>query len=244
LARGTSAPPEIDFTAPDGVRHACWTLADPAAVARVRAAFRELPALYIADGHHRTAAAARVYRARRGAGGSACFLAVLFPHDQVQILPYHRAVKDLNGLTPGTFLERLLRVGLVEEAGSAAPRGQGEVTFHLDACWRRFRFKPELSAVRDPLQRLDVALLQRHVLGPVLGIDDPRRSDRIQFIGGIRGTPELERLVRTGAAAVAFAMYPTSVEDLLAVADAGGIMPPKSTWFEPKLRDGLFSHRV
>jgi uncharacterized protein (DUF1015 family) len=244
LTQGSSGSPEIDFTASDGVRHACWTVAEPEMIARIRNAFREVPALYIADGHHRTAAAARVFQTRRGAGGSALFLAVLFPHDQVQILPYHRAVKDLNGLTTQAFLDRLRAVATLDEATSATPRGKGEVAFYLGGHWRRFQFKPELAAVRDPLDRLDVALLQRHVLAPILGIDDPRRSERLQFIGGIRGTPELERWVRTGASAVAFAMHPTSVDDLLAVADAGGIMPPKSTWFEPKLRDGLFCHRL
>jgi uncharacterized protein (DUF1015 family) len=243
LTQGSSAAPEIDFTAADGVRHACWSVADPEMIASIRAAFREVPALYVADGHHRTAAAARVFQTRRGAGGSAFFLAVLFPHDQVQILPYHRAVKDLNNLTPEAFLQRLQVVGAVVEAASAAPRGKGEVAFYLGGQWRRLQFKSELTSARDPLERLDVALLQRHVLAPILGIDDPRRSERIQFVGGIRGTPELGRWVQAGAAAVAFAMHPTSVDDLLAVADAGGIMPPKSTWFEPKLRDGLFSHR-
>ena len=241
--QGASAP-EIDFTAPDGVQHTCWTITDPGAITRIRAAFREVPTLYIADGHHRTAAAARVFQARQGAGHSAFFLAVLFPHDQVQILPYHRAVRDLNGLTPEAFLGRLREVGRLDPSSSTTPRGKGEVGFYLGEQWRRLQFNPEPLASRDALERLDVTRLQRRVLAPILGIDDPRRSERVQFIGGIRGTPELERLVRAGTASVAFAMHPTGVEDLLAVADAGGIMPPKSTWFEPKLRDGLFCHQL
>jgi len=244
LARGTTRPPDIDFTAADSVRHTCWTIADEDTIAGIRAAFQEVPALYIADGHHRTAAAARVFQARRGAGRSAFFLAVIFPHDQVQILPYHRAVKDLNGLTPEAFLDRLRRVASLEERSPATPRGKGEVALYLSGRWHLLKFKPELAAARDPLESLDVSLLQRHVLAPILGIEDLRRSERIQFVGGIRGAKELERLVEGGESAAAFAMYPTSVDDLLAVADAGGTLPPKSTWFEPKLRDGLFCHRL
>ena len=242
LARETVGSPEIDFNAPDRVRHTCWTIADKDTIARIRAAFREMPNLYIADGHHRTAAAARVFQARQGAGRSGFFLAVLFPHDRVQILPYHRAVMDLNGLTPEAFLDRLRSVALVEERSPATPCGKGEVALYLGDRWRALKFKPELAAVRDPLESLDVTLLQRQVLAPILGIEDPRRSERIQFVGGLRGAKELERLVEGGECAAAFAMSPTSVDDLLAVAGAGGIMPPKSTWFEPKLRDGLFCH--
>ena len=242
LARETGRSPDIDFTAPDSVRHTCWTIADATTIAETRAAFRGVPTLYIADGHHRTAAAARVFQARQGAGHSGFFLAVIFPHDQVQILPYHRAVKDLNGLTPETFLDRLRRVAALEEQSPTTPHGKGEVALHLSGHWYALRFKPEPAAARDPLEGLDVTRLQRRVLGPILGIEDSRRSERIHFVGGIRGTPELERLVKGGQCAAAFAMPPTSVEGLLAVADTGGILPPKSTWFEPKLRDGLFCH--
>ncbi len=244
LAQGTTGAPDLDFTAADGVRHACWTLADAATLARVEEEFRRLPVLYIADGHHRTAAAGRVFRSRAGAGGSAAFLAVLFPHDQVRILPYHRVVKDLNGLAVEALLQRLQAVFIVSEPGEATPARKHEIGFYLGGRWRTLTFKPELAETPDPVENLDVALLQRHVLAPLLGIDDPRRSPRIHFVGGIRGTGELERLVNSGGFACAFSMFPTGVEDLMAVADAGGIMPPKSTWFEPKLRDGLFCHLI
>ena len=244
LAQGTAGAPDLDFTAPDGVRHACWTLADAATLAGVEEEFRRLPVLYIADGHHRTAAAGRVFRSRQGAGGSAAFLAVLFPHDQVRILPYHRVVKGLNGLTVEALLQRLLAVFIVGEPGEATPARKHEIGFYLGGRWRTLTFKPELTATPEPVESLDVTLLQQHVLAPLLGIDDPRRSPRIHFVGGIRGTWELERLVNSGGFACAFSMFPTGVEDLMAVADAGGIMPPKSTWFEPKLRDGLFCHLI
>ncbi len=242
LARATAGSPDLDFAASDGVRHACWTIADVETISRVRAAFREVPTLYIADGHHRTAAAVRISQVRGGAGGSGSFMAVIFPHDQVQILPYHRAVKDLNGLAPAAFLGRLRLVARVEEGGPPGPGCKGEAGLYLGGRWHRLTFGPEGVPKVSPLDDLDVAWLQRRVLGPILGIDDPRRSERVQFVGGIRGTAELERLVREGACAAAFALSPTRVADLLAVADAGALMPPKSTWFEPKLRDGLFCH--
>jgi uncharacterized protein (DUF1015 family) len=244
LARGTSTAPDIDFTTPDGVRHACWALPDAATRANVEAGFRRVAVLYIADGHHRTAAAGRVFQSRAGAGGSAGFLAVIFPHDQVRILPYHRVVRDLNGQTPEGFLERLRGVFELREPGEATPGRKHEVGLYLGGRWRTLVFQPELTSARDAIASLDVALLQEQVLAPILAIEDPRRSQRIQFVGGIRGTGELERLVDSGEGACAFAMFPTGVEDLMAVADAGGIMPPKSTWFEPKLRDGLFCHLI
>jgi uncharacterized protein (DUF1015 family) len=244
LARRTATAPDLDFTAADGVRHVCWTLADAATVAEVEEGFRRIPVLYIADGHHRTAAAGRVFQSRGGAGGSRHFLSVLFPHEQVCILPYHRVVKDLNGLTAETLLQRLQAVFVMREPGEANPGRPHDLGLYLGGRWRTLTFKPELTDTRDPIGHLDVTLLQEHVLTPILGIDDPRRSQRIQFVGGIRGTEELERLVNAGAGVCAFSMFPTGVEDLLAVADAGGIMPPKSTWFEPKLRDGLFCHLI
>lgn len=236
----TAAPTEVDFTAPDGVRHSTWTVADAEGIAFLEQCFAALPRLYIADGHHRTAAAARVYQARGGRGGSGGFLSVIFAHDTLQILPYHRVVRDLNGLTPEALLARLRELGPVSEGGAGQPRTRLEVGVYLASRWWTLRFRPELAPAANPAEALDVALLQRHVLGPLLGIADPRRSERLDFVGGIRGPTELERRVDAGEAAVAFALHPTSLEELMAVADRGEIMPPKSTWFEPKLRDALF----
>jgi uncharacterized protein (DUF1015 family) len=241
IAGRVAGAPDVDFTAPDGVQHTTWTVADGRGVATLEAAFADIPLLYIADGHHRSAAAGRVFQTRRGAGGSAGFLSVIFPHDALQILPYHRVLKDLNGLTAAQILERLGKTVAVSEGGGARPAGRHELGLYLEGRWRTLRFHPALAAAGEPVDQLDVALLQRHVLGPVFGIEDPRTSKRIGFVGGIRGPGELERLVQQGEAACAFALYPTGIEELMAIADGGGIMPPKSTWFEPKLRDALFS---
>jgi uncharacterized protein (DUF1015 family) len=243
-AKTVATPPDVDFTAPDGVRHTAWTVADRESIARIEQAFRVLPALYIADGHHRSAAAARVFQARRGAGESAFFLSVIFPNTDVQVLPYHRVVKDLNGLQSGRLLEELSGVFEINVNGSALPSRKHELGLFLDGRWITLRFRREFTAAAEAVERLDVTLLQRHVLAPVLGIEDPRTSKRINFVGGIRGTAELERLVRSGDYSCAFSMYPTSVEDLMNIADAGGVMPPKSTWFEPKLRDAMFCHMI
>jgi uncharacterized protein (DUF1015 family) len=249
----TQAAPEVDFTAPDGVRHSAWTVSDAEDIAWVRERFAQLPALYIADGHHRTAAAAQVYLNRSRAAGSsgtgaapafAFFLAVIFPHDRLQVLPYHRALKDLNGLTPAQVLRKLETVFEPAPGDAPAPAARHEVGLYLDGRWRRLRFRAALTQAASPWDRLDVALLQHHVLGPIFGIADPRTSERIQFVGGIRGVAELERRVRSGECACAFAMFPTSVEELMQIADAGRILPPKSTWFEPKLRDGMFCHLI
>lgn len=249
----TQAEPDVDFTAPDGVRHSAWTVRDAEGIVLLRERFAAMPALYIADGHHRTAAAAQVYlnrsRAQRASVADrppACafFLAVIFPHDQLQVLPYHRALKDLNGLTPTQLLQKLETVFEPLPAEAPAARARHEVGFYLAGRWRRFRFRPELTQGASPWERLDVALLQKHVLEAVFGIRDPRTSERIVFVGGIRGAAELERLVNSGECACAFAMHPTSVEELMQIADAGRILPPKSTWFEPKLRDGMFCHLI
>ncbi len=249
----TQPPPEVDFTADDGVRHSTWTVNDAPGIELVRQRFARMSALYIADGHHRTAAAAQVYLNRSRAPGMsagpglpafAFFLAVIFPHDRVQVLPYHRAVRDLNGLTPAQLLEKLESVFETLPGETAAPAGRHEVGLYLAGRWRRLRFRAELTQAGSPWDRLDVALLQTHVLGPILGIGDPRTSERIVFVGGIHGTAELEQLVHSGECACAFALYPTGVEELMAIADAGRILPPKSTWFEPKLRDGLFCHLI
>lgn len=237
----TAGVPDVDFTAPDGVRHTAWTIREAADEAVIRGIFASVPVLYIADGHHRSAAASRVDLARAGAGQAGRFLAVVFPHNQMQILPYHRVLKDLNGQGVGQVLERLSAI-FETAAGEATSPSRHEVGFLIDGRWHRLRFRSSLVPADDPIGRLDVTLLQRRVLDPVFGIADPRTSQRIQFVGGIRGPRELERLVGTGQAACAFAMHPTGIEDLMAIADAGGIMPPKSTWFEPKLRDAMFCH--
>ena len=240
----TAAKPEIDFVAGDGVRHSAWVVNDSSEIASLESEFKRIPALYIADGHHRSAAAARVYQARKGAGNSAWFLTVIFPHNQMQILPYNRVLKNLNGLTPETLLKKLDDVFIISESGSAKPGKKHELGFYLDGKWRTLNFRPKFAATSDPVEKLDVTLLQKYVLAPLFGIDDPRTSKDIQFVGGIRGTPELEKLVNAGDFACAFSMFPTSIEDLITIADAGGIMPPKSTWFEPKLRDAMFCHMI
>lgn len=244
VARQTAKAPYVDFTAPDQVRHTSWRLTDPADIRFVAEAFARIPCLYIADGHHRSAAAGRVFQARKGAGSSAGFLAVIFPHNQMQILPYNRVLKDLNGLTPEGLLARLGTLFTVEPGSKPRPTSKHEVALYLAGRWTTLRFRPELTAAPGAIDRLDVTLLQNHVLAPVLGIDDPRTSKRIQFVGGIRGTAELEKLVDSGEFACAFSMFPTSIEDLMSIADANGIMPPKSTWFEPKLRDAMFCHQI
>jgi uncharacterized protein (DUF1015 family) len=242
VAGKTAAKPEIDFTASDGVRHTSWLIAESATLERIEQEFKRVPFFYIADGHHRCAAAARVYQTRKGAGNTGHFLAVIFPHNQMQILPYNRVLKDLNGMTPEQLLARLDGVFVLQRNDSPTPTGKHELGLYLDGRWHTLSFRPRFAATTDPIEKLDVTLLQKYVLAPLLGIDDPRTSHRIQFVGGIRGTVELEKLVNDGKYACAFSMFPTSIEDLMTVADAGGLMPPKSTWFEPKLRDGMFCH--
>jgi len=240
--RVPAAEPDVDFKAPDGVRHTSWTVRDRSMIQLIGERFAAMPALYIADGHHRCAAAARIFQRRKGSGGSAYFLSVIFPHNQVQILPYNRVLKDLNGLLPAQVLEKLDGVFIIQPGGSPVPQRKNQLGLYLAGKWHTLHFRPRFAATDDPLEKLDATLLQKYVLGPIFGIDDPRTSKRIQFVGGIRGTGELEKLVGAGEYACAFSMFPTSIEDLMGVADAGGIMPPKSTWFEPKLRDGMFSH--
>jgi uncharacterized protein (DUF1015 family) len=239
-----AAPPEIDFTAPDGVRHSAWVIADDPGIRLISDAFAAIPCLYIADGHHRSAAAARVYQSRKGAGHSAFFLSVIFPHDQMQILPYNRVLKDLNGLSPEQLLEKLDGVFILQRGGNGTPARKHELGLFLAGQWHTLNFRPRFAATTDPIEKLDVTLLQKYVLDPLFGITDPRTSKRINFVGGIRGVAELEKLVNRGEYACAFSMFPTSIEDLMTIADAGGIMPPKSTWFEPKLRDAMFCHGI
>ena len=238
------SPPLFDFVAPDGVQHTGWSVSDPV---RYVSAFSQLDRLYIADGHHRSAGAERAATASKKADANGSdekeygrFLAVVFPHDQLRILPYNRVVADLNGLSAEEFLSKLRALGSLEQAQAGTPEKPGQVLVFVDGNWWLLTF-PESSIDRnDPIASLDVALLQDRVLAPLLGIGDPRTDSRIAFVGGVRGCEELER--RAGDQGVAFSMHATSADELLAVADADEIMPPKSTWFEPKLRSGLFVH--
>ena len=245
VARASGQQPLFDFTAPDGVQHTIWR-ADGADVNDLVAAFDAIPLLYIADGHHRAASAARARQQLRGANGGGgewdTVLAVAFPDNQMQVLPYNRVVKDLGSYSPQSLLAKLRERYVVKE-GPAMPARKGEVAMFLDGKWHTLVLGAGPGDV-SPADRLDVSRLQDTVLTPVLGIGDVRTDKRIDFIGGARGTSELERLVNSGKAAVAFSLYPVSVDDLMQVCDAGGIMPPKSTWFEPKLRDGLLSHVI
>ncbi len=233
-----SSPPLFDFAADDGVRHAIWRVGGADAQGIVQA-FGAVPALYIADGHHRAASAARTREHLRSAEANTV-LAVAFPHNQTQILPYNRVVKDLNGRPPADFLADVAKRFDVKPGGGS-PARKGEVGMYLAGKWQTLVLDGRGQA-GDAIDGLDVSVLQNGLLDPVLKIVDVRTDKRIDFVGGIRGASELERLVNEGRAAVAFSMFPVSVDDLMRVADQGGIMPPKSTWFEPKLRDGLLSH--
>ena len=244
VATKIAGTPAVDFTAKDGVRHTAWNLGAAADIRFIAEQFARIPFLYIADGHHRSAAAARVYQARRGAGHSGQFLTVIFPHNQMQILPYNRVLKDLNGLTLDGLWQKLGAIFDLKSNGNPRPARKHELGLFIAGQWHTLTFKPQLTATNDPIEKLDVTLLQKHVLAPLFGIDDPRTSKRINFVGGIRGTAELEKLVDSGEYACAFSMFPTSIEDLMTIADADGIMPPKSTWFEPKLRDAMFCHMI
>jgi len=239
----TQEQPLHDFTAPDGIRHTVWAIAGGEAWIK---AFGQVPVTYIADGHHRAASAARVARLRRernpkhtDAEDYNWFLTVLFPASELKILPYNRIVFDLNGHTPEAFLAQVkASFGLVENA-APTPTAIGDVSMYLGGKW--YGLKCPLDAKADPVARLDVSVLQDKLLAPFLGIDDPRTSKRVDFVGGIRGTGELTKRV-DAEGGVAFSMYPTTVSQLMEIADAGQIMPPKSTWFEPKLRSGFFVH--
>jgi uncharacterized protein (DUF1015 family) len=246
LAEAARGTPELDAVADHGVRHSIWPLRDAAAIAAITARFDAMPAIYIADGHHRSAAAARVAAARRAQGGADsanAFLVVAFPHHQLRILDYNRVVRDLNGLSADAFLERLRSGFDVQPAAAAVrPARHGEFGLYVAGKWYRLALNAAAVNVADPVARLDVSLLTAHVLQPILGIGDLRTDKRIDFVGGGRGLAELERRVDSGEMAAAFSLYPTRLEDLMAVADAGEVMPPKSTWFEPKLADGLLSN--
>jgi len=242
IAQGT---PTADVTADDGIRHQIWILTDAAKIAAITQTFDAMNALYIADGHHRSAAASRVAAAHRKPEleqPAEYFLSVIFPHHQMKILDYNRVVKDLNGLEESALVTRLATAFTVEDcAQQVHPARPGEFGMYLAGRWRKLTIKPELIPA-DPVASLDVSLLSEHVLGPLLGIADLRRDKRIDFVGGIRGLAELEKRVDSGEMAVAFALHPTRMDQLMAVADSNNVMPPKSTWFEPKLADGLVSH--
>ncbi|MEI7534960.1 MAG: DUF1015 family protein [Verrucomicrobiae bacterium] len=244
VTKKISETPAVDFTGADDVRHTSWTISNAEEIKFVEEQFAQIPALYIADGHHRSAAAGRVFKSRNGAGHSGQFLAVIFPHNQMQILPYNRVLKDLNGLTPLELILKLEKVFETIRTGEATPKGKHQLGLFIDGKWHRLTFKREFILGKNLIDGLDVTLLQQLVLAPIFGIDDPRTSKKINFVGGIRGTAELEKLVTSGEYACAFSMFPTSIEDLMQIADAGGIMPPKSTWFEPKLRDAMFCHLI
>ena len=250
LAREIAAGiPLYDFTASDGVHHTVWS-AGLEGTRQLVEAFAAVGALYIADGHHRAASAARArseVEQRLGspadAADASTFLAVAFSHDQVQVLPYHRVVRDLGGRTAESFL-RTLRERFSVTEGGAVPERSGRVSVYIDHRWYALELTGAIPEDDTRASALDVALLQRHVLEPLLRIGDVRSDPRIDFVGGARGTRALEQMVDSGGAAIAFSMHPVSVEDLIAVSDAGGTMPPKSTWFEPKLRDGLLTHLI
>lgn len=249
MARVCAAKPEVDVTTPDGIIHQLWVIADAAEVDYITQNFDQMPQLYIADGHHRSAAASRVAAQRRasnphhtGEEAYNYFLVVIFPDNQLKILDYNRVIKDLNGLTAPEFLAKLSPAfSVTPSAEIVKPQQAGEFGMYLAGQWYCLKIQPSLIP-SDPVASLDVSLLADNLIAPVLGITDQRRDKRIDFVGGIRGLGELEKRVNSGEMAVAFALHPTSMHALMAVADAGQIMPPKSTWFEPKLADGLVSH--
>lgn len=252
VSEAINAEPDMDLTADTGVRHSIWRITDAARIGLITDTFDAMDCLYIADGHHRSAAASRVAAARQAAnpshGGEEAynyFLSVIFPDDQMQILDYNRVIKDLNGHGVEAFLQAVQSAFTLEKTDVRyKPAQTGEFGMYLSGQWYRLQIKADRIPGGDPVKSLDVSLLQDNLIAPVLGIDDPRRDKRIDFVGGIRGLGELERRVDSGEMAVAFAFYPTTMAQLMAVADAGEVMPPKSTWFEPKLADGLVSHRI
>jgi uncharacterized protein (DUF1015 family) len=245
--------PEYDFTADDGVGHHFWVIKDKDMISRIIAFFKEMPAVYVADGHHRTAAAALVGKEKREANPNHTgneeynyFLAVHFPDNQLTIIDYNRVVKDLNGHTPEEFLKKLENGFVVKEMGEDIykPDALHNFSMYLEGKWYSLTAKDDTYDDNDPIGVLDVTILTNQVLDPVLGIEDLRRSKRIDFVGGIRGLGELKRRVDSGEMKVAFALYPVSMKQLIDIADSGKIMPPKTTWFEPKLRSGLVVHEL
>jgi uncharacterized protein (DUF1015 family) len=251
VAMGMNKDPEYDIATPDGVRHIFFVVDEADLVLRIREAFAALDYLYVADGHHRSAAATRIKvkrdRERPGRTGREednFFLAVIFPHNQMKILPYNRVVRDLDGLDPDAFLARVGERFLVRPSERKTPERSREFAMFLDGRWHLLEARPGTFDPADPIRSLDVSILQENLLAPVLGIADPRTDKRIDFVGGIRGTAGLENKVLAGGFRVAFSLFPTTIDQLFAVADGGKVMPPKSTWFEPKLKDGLVVHLI
>lgn len=248
----TTGAPEYDFTADDGIVHTVWIVVDSKQIEDIKKHFCDIDALYIADGHHRAAAGAALARNRSTQDKSAhpsreyeSILAVFFPHTQLKVMDYNRAVKDLNGLTPEQFIEKISsNFTVTKDFSKRSPQQFHDFGMFLSGRWYKLTVKKGVCNENDPVASLDAAILQDHLLEPVLGIKDPRVDDRIKFIGGIRGMDELEKLVNKDGFAVAFSLYPTTMEQIIKVADAGEIMPPKSTWFEPKLRSGIFTHKL
>ena len=244
------SPSIYNFVSDDGIRHQVWKIADKAAVENIKNAFEKIDSIYIADGHHRAASAVKVGLKRRknnpdytGEEEFNYFLSVLFPDEQLMILPYNRVVKDLNGYTKEQFMEKIAQnFDITESDGQVMPDNKGTFGMYITGKWYRLTAKKEILS-EDPVDGLDVAILQNNLLEPVLGIHDPKTDSRIDFVGGIRGLDELEKRCNEDCV-LAFSMYPTSIKELFDVADAGKLMPPKSTWFEPKLRSGLFIHRI
>ncbi len=241
---------EYDFVSEDEVRHTLWVVRDEGMINDIRQAFAAIPALYVADGHHRSAAAMRIKQQRQAANPNHTgeenynfFLSVIFPHNQMQILDYNRVVKDLNGNTPAEFLEKISeKFEVTPKNAPFKPEAAHTFGMYLSGKWYQLNAKPGAFDNTDPVKRLDVSILQDSLLNPVLGIEDPRKDQRIDFVGGIRGLSELEKRVDSGEWAVAFSFFPTSIDELMSIADANKVMPPKSTWFEPKLRTGLVIH--
>lgn len=251
VARVVAAPPVYDFVAVDGIGHTGWVVDDEAVCAELTTLFAALPNLYVADGHHRSAAAARVGKAMRGKNPGHTgdeeynwFMAVIFPHDQLKIMDYNRVVKDICGMTPEEFLAKVEEKFAVRplEGDPYRPARAKRFGMYLESRWYELTAREGTYDPAAAVESLDVSILQNNLLHPVLRIDDPRRDKRIHFVGGIRGLGELQKLVDSGKFKVAFSMFPTSIGELMKIADQGKVMPPKSTWFEPKLRDGLFSH--
>jgi uncharacterized protein (DUF1015 family) len=250
VSHTTTIAPLYELVASDGVEHTVWRV-ETNLTDNLAAAFAEVPCLYVADGHHRAASASRACAELQAANpnhdGTEEYnfvVATLFPAEQLKILAYNRVVKDLNGLTEDAFLQKLGETFVVSETPKAIPENKGETCLYLGGKWYHLRFAVQFFRAPDVIESLDVSILEDYVLRPLLGINDVRTDKRIDFVGGIRGTRELEKLVNSGQWKAAFSMFPTTVEDLLAVADANAIMPPKSTWFEPKLRDGLLIHLI
>jgi uncharacterized protein (DUF1015 family) len=251
LKKASSSMPDMDATADDGIQHTLWVIDDDATIEQLTNAFNAMHALYIADGHHRSASASRICAARHAEGNNDneapwnYFLTVIFPHHEMKIFDYNRVIKDLNGLSSEEFLKKISENFTVDASGiPVKPSQHAEYGMYLDGKWYRLSLKENLRSDDDPVARLDVSRLANYLIDPILGISDPRTDERIDFVGGVRGLEGLEKRVDSGEMKVAFSLFPTTMEDLMSVADNNEVMPPKSTWFEPKLADGVVSHML